>query len=99
MGAGAFGDPDAPPESAVGRNIDLWLVWVYQNFGGPVLLATLALPLLLLLVALVLLRGPIPGPRPGLATEDLQWPQANLGVRRFLHMDHARFPNRPEGSR
>jgi len=30
-----------------GRHIDLWPVWVYQSFGGPVLLFTLSIPMLL----------------------------------------------------
>ncbi len=38
-----------------GRHLDIWWFWVYQNYGWQVLLATLALPLLLLSGALVLL--------------------------------------------
>ena len=55
-----------------GRHIDLWLVWVYQNFGASVLLATLALPLLLLVAALVLLRKSNPDTAPSLGTEELR---------------------------
>jgi hypothetical protein len=43
-----------------GRHIDLWIVWVYQQFGPVTFLATLVLPGLTLLVGLGLLAA---GPR------------------------------------
>lgn len=39
-----------------GQYIDLWLVWVYQQYGGPVLLLSALLPLLALGYGLALLK-------------------------------------------
>jgi hypothetical protein len=39
-----------------GRNVDLWLVWVYQQFGTGVFLLTVSVPLLILASSLALLR-------------------------------------------
>ncbi len=39
------------------RHLDLWLLWIYQQYGLPVLLATMALPLLLLVRSLIWLKG------------------------------------------
>jgi hypothetical protein len=40
-----------------GRNVDLWLLWVYQSYGAGAFLATLAVPALLFVAAVKLLRG------------------------------------------
>jgi hypothetical protein len=42
-----------------GRNVDLWLLWVEQQFGLGVFALTLAVPFALFVVALALLRSPV----------------------------------------
>jgi hypothetical protein len=39
-----------------GRNVDLWLLWVYHQFGFGVFVLTLAVPVAIFTVALALLR-------------------------------------------
>jgi hypothetical protein len=39
-----------------GRYIDLWLVWVYQRYGGPVAVVSALIPLMALGCGLALLK-------------------------------------------
>ncbi|MFN8484574.1 MAG: phospholipid carrier-dependent glycosyltransferase [Anaerolineae bacterium] len=53
--------PTHAADLLAGRYIDLWLVWVYQQFGVGVALLTAAVPLTLLAVAVGLLRDLLSG--------------------------------------
>jgi hypothetical protein len=54
------------------RNVDLWLVYVWDQFGTGVMLLTLAVPASILAAAILLLRdvARLPGARPEPAPSD-----------------------------